>query len=164
MKLSDLLIRDPEKFKEECRQRERRTTIAYFGVDLIIDRQGDIHCIELNGQNSGTKGFSEAYGEDFARKKTIDFLASFGLPVTIYNYNGGKKKDRWAEETLGVRVCDIEKIRLEASKEAMSKMTGGRSAISDDDYYEFRGHLSPTELALLNYFFSPIFEEKFGLR
>lgn len=166
MAQEDIFVSDPEKFREECRQREHRTTIAHFGVDLIIDRQGGIHCLELNGQNSGTKGFSEAYEEDFARKKTIEFLASFGLPVNIYTCAGNEKKDCLAEETSNVNTYDLEKIHLECSKVAMSGMLpfidGG--AISDDDYYKFRKHLSSDRLDSLNRFYSIVIEEELGLQ
>ncbi|MDO8511003.1 MAG: hypothetical protein Q7S55_02455 [Nanoarchaeota archaeon] len=184
MGIADLFVPDPEQFREKCRQRERQTTIAHFGLDMMIDRQGDIYCIEINGQNSGTKGFEEAYGEDFARKKTIDFLASFGLPVTIYNFNTGKKDDRWAEDALDVKGYDSDKFckfwmgcakealgMLESLEEMHNAQKTGKpldetawTNMSDEEYYQRRASLPFEEAASFEVIFRSILSERAGLR
>jgi len=118
MSLGDILIPNPEQFREKCREAEHQTTLAYFGLDFIIDKEGRINCIEINGQHAGTRGFKEAYGHDFAREKVIKYLNSFGLPVSIYTNFDKEDDDQWSE-SLGVTIKDVEKVRLESSKEAM---------------------------------------------
>jgi hypothetical protein len=128
MFMLDKIASNPEEFKRECRQREHRTTIAYLGLDLMFDREGDIHLIEINGQHSGTKGFQEAYGEDFARRKVINYLASFGPPVDIVNYFIDKE-DLWAEELPNVKLKDLISL-LNPLLEALSEPVKVSSADS----------------------------------
>src|SRR3989344_532168 len=175
MELGDMLVRDPEQFKERCKEREHQTTIAYFGLDLMITKEGAIRCIEINGHNSGTKGFKEAYGEDFARKGVIKYLASFGLPVTIYTYDADEKNDRWAEESLDVKVFDIEKVNLECSKEALSLFEFTKTkdlaqfvaswwTMSDESYYKRRASLSSEEVSSFEDIFRRLLAGRMGLR
>src|SRR3989344_6441040 len=181
MELGDMLVRDPEQFREKCRQREHQTTIAYFGLDLMITKEGAIHCIEINGHNAGTKGFKEAYGEDFARKRTIEYLASFGLPVTIYTFDAGKKDDCWAEDALDVKVYDVDKFWMECSKEALGmfdllkeisnvQKTGKPldetvgTNMSDEEYYKRRASLSSAQLDSFESIFRTVLNERVGLR
>ena len=181
MAIGDWLVPNPEQFRDECRQREHQTTIAYFGLDLMITKEGTIRCIEINGQHSGTKGFKEAYGEDFARKRVIEYLASFGLPVSIYGYSNREDEDRWAAETLDVKLDDIEKMRLECSKEALGmfdllnkissiQKTGEAldesvgTNITDEEYFRRSGSLSSAESDQLNAIFRSIYNERGGFR
>ena len=184
MGIADLFVPDPEQFREECRQRERQTTIAHFGLDMMIDRQGDIYCIEINGQNSGTKGFEEAYGEDFARERTIEYLASLGLPVTIYDFNTGKKDDRWAEDTFDVKVYEWDKfckLWMGCSKEALGMLESleemsnvqktGRpldetavTSISDEECYKKINSLPSEERTSFEVIFYSILRSRTGLR
>jgi len=181
MELGDMLVQNPEQFRNECRQREHQTTIAYFGLDLMINKEGGIRCIEINGHNAGTKGFKEAYGEDFARKRVIEYLASFGLPVSIYGYSNHYDDDRWAAETLDVKLSDIDKIQMECSKQALGMFDllseisdvqkTGKSIdgtvgtdITDEDYYKRRASLSSTDLDSFEKIFRSLFFEQLGFR
>ncbi len=163
MSLGDILIKDPESFRQECMQQSARTTISYFGIDLIIDRTGEIHLIEINGGYSGTKGFEDAYGEDFARKRAIKLMASFGLPVKIYAHSWNVAEDAWAEE-VGVEVVDLEKARLDSVKLAMYQAGFSPSpSISDKEYGRIYRSLSEEQIAVIDSNFFPIMNENFGL-
>jgi hypothetical protein len=112
------LVRDPATFKAECEKHERRSSMSILGLDLIIDKLGDIYCIEANGQNSGTKGFIEAYGKDIARTNALKVLSSLGLPVTVYTEDR-LNRDEFDKEEFGVRVIHLQQSINNISKRAL---------------------------------------------
>lgn len=144
MGIDDLLVDNLDEFRKKCLKRERRTTIAYFGLDLIIDKKGKIHCIEINGKHSGTAG---EFGEKI-RKKFVSYLASFGVPVEIFQndlyYETPGHEDGWAKE-FGVRGTNITSFQLECSKRAM-----GNDSMSNEEYFSRKRKMKPEVLERLN--------------
>ncbi|MBR9683111.1 hypothetical protein GOV03_01070 [Candidatus Woesearchaeota archaeon] len=161
MPFSDLVIsRDyVEEFKADCRKNAHRTTLGYFGIDLIIDGEGEIHCIEINGQNSGTSGFKEAYGEDRVRERVIKYFASFDLPLTIHTYFSNHDEDTWAQEQLGVEVKDFGETRFACSKKAM-----GNVEMSDEEYHTKRDAMFPEELAAFDGYYLDVLTKEINLK
>ncbi len=150
---SDPFVKDPEAYRERCRQYEHRSSLACFGLDFIIDRLGEVHCIEINGQNSGTGGFEEAYGEDFARRGIFHYLASFGLPVTLYTHELDLEEEGWAAEELGVVLKDIDKVIMQCAKKALC----WNEKISDQEYHRRRVQLTKREELQFNLKYSALF-------
>ncbi len=159
MAVIDRLVLDYNPFKKNCEQVSMRATLSYFGLDLIIDNKNQVHCIEINGQNSGSKGFVEAYGEDIVRKNIFQILDSFGLPVTIYVSASKKEEsDQWAQEAFGVKTVNYPKLRLQLCKEAM-----GKPDLSDKDYCHLEALLDPDAHAAHRQAFYKLSAERMGL-
>ncbi len=146
-----------DEFKTACDMNAYRTTLAYIGLDLIIDAEGNITCIEINGQNAGTKGFKEAYGEDFARERVISHFASFGLPVTIYDYSSRNEERNACTEKYGVEIRFLDKILMSARKKSM-----GISEASDKEYYHRVRIASQEEIEQANKILRGIIGEEMG--
>lgn len=143
MALGDIIVSKDylEEFKADCRKNAHCTTLGYFGIDLVMDNEGNINCLEINGQYSGTNGFIEAYGNDFVRENVIKYFTSFGLPLTIYTHFSNHDDDDWVQEQLGAQIKDIKKVRLECSKKAM-----GSLEMSDKEYDRRRESLKGKDL------------------
>ncbi len=127
--------------------------------------QGAGYFSEINGDYSGTKGFEDAYGEDFVRKRAIKIMASFGLPVRIYTHRDHVQEDAWAEKEFGVTVVDIDKGTLACAKEAMWLAGFSPTAsLTDAEYDRIYHSLSPKKMDLLTFTFGRLYAETFGTR
>lgn len=61
----------------------------YYGVDIKINPEGKPYLIEINGWNSGTKGFIEAYGDLRTQEKILASMADYTGGKPIYSRSGG---------------------------------------------------------------------------
>ena len=157
--LTEYLVDDYQQFKDECIKNEQRATLAYFGLDLIIEKTGKIFGIEINGQYSGSKGIELAYGQDFVRKNLLEKLASYGLPVTIYvNSKTEAETVIWAEGKQGIVIKDFPELKMQLSKEAL-----GNKDCSYQEYYRQRALLRKQERLDLNQRYNLLLNEKMGL-
>ncbi len=160
----DYLVEDLERYRERCRDHEKSASLAYLGLDFIIDVNGKVHCLEVNGQDSGTKGFKEAYGHNFARYDTLHRLASYGLPVSVYKYGVEWEEKKWAEiEGLRIKFKDVsgvqkQTLRLQSQVERET-FCGNRDA-SNLELHERLRTLSPTESILLQLQYRQKLEEE----
>jgi hypothetical protein len=157
--LLNRMVFDYDTFKKQCDNVSRRATLSYIGLDLIIDKKGDINCIELNGKFSGTKGMEEVYGKDLARAKAFKVLHKFDLPVTVYVGTKEKEEaDSLAEKDLVTKIVNFYDLKLQLSKEAL-----GDCVFSDKEYYHRRALLNEEESKELDKKFSYLLAEKMGL-
>ena len=149
---------DLNDFEARCEQRERRATLSTFGLDLMIDTEGGIHCIEVNGNYSGTAGFKQAYGNDFVREAMITHLLSYDLPVTLlttrHNFDIDVKK---FGSLPGLTIEDIEAVRLDTSKRCL-----GNVNMSDIEYYTMLQGLSDSENDIFQKMHRKLFFERVG--
>jgi len=70
--------------------------MTLYGLDLVQDREGKYHLLEINGVLSGMKGFEQVYGDDRVQQRVYRMLEQRYGKITINNGTYAKlqyKKD-----------------------------------------------------------------------
>lgn len=56
-----------------------------YGIDLLINQDNQFRLCEINGQNSGMRGFAKLYGDDRVAQRVIQTLEEHAGKITINN-------------------------------------------------------------------------------
>ncbi len=65
--------------------------MTLYGLDIIVDKEGQRHILEINGVNSGMNGFKEIYGDNRVEEKVFDMLQEKYGKISI-NFGGYKAR------------------------------------------------------------------------
>ena len=81
--------KDKEEMRTIMRLRELRTTISFLGLDIIITPENKVVYVEINGANSGTKGFKKVYSRHIP-KEVLEYLQrTRSLPILQFGASKG---------------------------------------------------------------------------
>ncbi len=115
---SGLMFQKVSRFKNN-RLREFHDSISLFGFDFKITPNTGVRLIEINGINSGMKGFERAYSEDVelqVLKHIKNKADKMKVPTLAIIYPNHKKEKIKKARIIPVNYSDLKSVAIDPQK------------------------------------------------
>lgn len=84
--------------------------MSLYGLDIIVDRKGNYHLAEINGVNSGMRGFQLVYGDDRVQQQVASMLAEKHGKLTANDGTYALQKFRKEHPIRSIMIRSLLKV------------------------------------------------------